>query len=179
MKKRYLLIAAAFVGFFGLWQMVANRNASVAMAQKIIAKDDAGDDVKADLAALQAFTQSHTRASVKLVLNGSYNRAVQQAQQASAGGGGSSSLYQQATAACTSKNPVATASCITNYVQTHAAPGQQPRPVQLPDQSKYQYVLNSPAWTFDAAGLAFLAAAVLLALALYFGIVNRSRKTRY
>lgn len=175
MKKRYLLIAAVLVGGFGLWQMVSSRNQAVAMAQKIIAKDDAGDNVTSDLADLKSFVDGHTRASVTFVLNGSYNRAVQQAQQTAAGGSGNASVYQAATAACTSKNPVATASCITNYVQSHATPGQQPQPVQLPDKSKYHYVLNAPAWTFDTAGIALLAAVVLAVLAGYLALFGAKR----
>jgi hypothetical protein len=179
MKKRYLLIVAVLAAGAGVAMIAVSRGQAVSMAQAIIAKDKAGDDTKADIEALTSFVSTHTRASVGFTLDGSYGRAVAAAQQQAAGSGGSSAVYQAAQQACTSRNPVTTANCITQYVQSHTAPGQQPKPVVLPDKSIYSYQLESPAWTFDVAGLLLLGSAVLLAVTGYLAIIAAVSRPQY
>jgi hypothetical protein len=175
MKKRYLLIAALILTGIGLSMLASYRSQAVQAAQSIISKDAVGDDTTADIKALTDYVHGHTRASVSFTLDGSYNRAVAAAQQTAAGGSGNASAYSTATAACTQRDPVKTANCITAYIQTHTAPGAQPSAVAMPDKSKYTYNLNAPGWAPDAAGLSLLAAAILLVLTLYLGFMRLGR----
>jgi hypothetical protein len=161
MKKRYLIIVAIFATIAGLISLGITHQQAVAMVQQIISKDKVGDNTTADIAVLTDFVHSHTRASVSFVLEGSYQRAATAAQQA-ATPQANSSVYAAAQAACTVRNPVTTANCIMSYIQAHSAPGAQPKPVALPDQTTFTYQLNAPAWAPDVAGLSFLAALLCL-----------------
>ncbi len=175
MKKRYLIILAVLAALAGLVGIGLNRQHVVSAAQSLIAKDKVGDDTTADLKALGDFVHNHTRASVTFSLDGSYQRAVQAAEQAAVPTS-NSAVYNAALKNCQVKNPVATAQCIQNYVQSHAAPGAQPKPVTLPDHNAFVYHLNSPAWAPDLVGLSFLAVVICLALTAWLGIFGRSLK---
>lgn len=178
MKKRYLIIAAAIATLIGLVELGVTRNQAISQAQSIIAKDKVGDDTKADLTKLTDYIHNHTRTSVTFTLEGSYQRAAQAAQQAAIPQA-NSNVYAAAQAACNSKNPVAMATCIQTYVQTHAPAGAQPHPVALPDVNAYTYHLNSPAWAPDVVGISFLVALIGLVTAAWLAIVARISRPSY
>lgn len=166
MKKRYLILVAILSVTTGLVSLGLSRQHVVKLAQGIVAKDKVGDDIAADMKAINDYVHNHTRASVAFSLDGSYQRAAQAAEQA-AMPTSNPAVYSAAQKVCQVKNPVATAQCIENYVQTHAAPGSSPKPVVLPDHNAYVYNLNSPGWAPDLAGLSFLAAILCLTLTLW------------
>jgi hypothetical protein len=173
MKKRYLLMLAVLGVITGLVGLGMNRQNVVESAQSIIAKDKVGDDIAADMKALNDYVHSHTRASVNFTLEGSYQRAVEAAQQA-AQPTANTAVYNAAIKNCQVKDAVATAKCMEKYIQTHATPGTSPKPVVLPDRNSFVYQLNSPGWAPDLAGLSFLTVALCLALVFWLGMFKRS-----
>lgn len=156
----------------GLVGLGINRQHVVNAAQSLIAKDKVGDDIAGDMKSLNDYVHSHTRASVTFSLGGSYQRAVQAAEQA-AQPTANSAVYNAAIKACQVKNPVTTANCIESYVQNHAAPGTSPKPAVLPDYNSFSYHLNSPSWAPDLPGLSFLVAVLCLVLVFWLGLFRR------
>jgi hypothetical protein len=108
-------------------------------------------------------------ASVSYELAGSYQRAVLRAQE-SAQPDVNSALYQQATAACPTKDPVAQAKCIQSYVS--AQPAAQVKAASLPSEAVYKRQITSPGWAPDLAGLSLLTAGTLLVLVLWLWLVD-------
>lgn len=172
MKKRYLIIIAVLATIAGLIGLGMNHQRVVDSATSIIAKDKVGDNIAADMKNLNDYVHSHTRASVTFTLDGSYHRAVEAAKQAAVPTA-NSAVYNTALKTCQTANPVATAHCIENYVQAHAAPGTSPKPVVMPDHNTFVYHLNSPAWAPDLAGISFLVVIICLALTLWLSLFKR------
>lgn len=173
MKKRYLVIFALLATFAGVIELGITRQHAVKAAQSIISQDNAGTDVQSDIASLTDYVHSHMRTSLTFGLGGSYQRAAQAAEAAQAPKA-DASVYPAALAACQVRNPVATAQCIQNYVQTHAAPGVQPVPAKLPDPNAFVYHLDAPSWSPDVAGLCFLAALLGIVTAAWLSLFGSS-----
>ncbi len=171
MKKRYLIIIAVLALITGLIGLGLNHQNVISSARSIIAKDQAGDDITADLNKLSNYVHSHSRASVTFSLEGSYKRAILAAEQASIPTA-NPAVYAAAQKACQVSDAVKTARCMEAYVQSNSTPGTQPKPPVLPDHSAYVYRLNAPAWAPDLAGVSFLIALISLALAIWLGIMK-------
>ncbi len=173
MKKRYFLIAAVILASFGAWRIYVNNQTSVGKVKEILTADQAGTDVSLQTASLNTYVLGHMGSSVKYELTGSYDRAVKAAQDG-AQPDVSGALYQEATTACATKDPVAQAACIQNYVS--ARPAATTAPVKLPDRNSYQHQLTAPGWTPDVAGGSLLAAATLVLLTGWFAVVEKLAK---
>ncbi|HVE80936.1 MAG TPA: hypothetical protein VNA68_02235 [Candidatus Dormibacteraeota bacterium] len=166
-SKRNILIIAALAMAFGIIQIAAGKSYVNQQAAKIVAKDAAGQDVGADLVALQLYTNAHMLSGTQIFLKDSYNRAVEAAK-ATAQPSSSSQLYGEAQRACAvHKDSIAQAKCVSDYINSRARPGANPQPAVMPDQAAYTKVLTSPIWTPDLAGLSILAAVVVLAIGIY------------
>ncbi|MFI5240646.1 MAG: hypothetical protein ACHQUB_02970 [Candidatus Saccharimonadia bacterium] len=178
MKIRYLLLILIIAIITGLIGLGISQQYVVNSAQHIIALDKVGSPTEAEIAVLTAYVHTHTRASVTFSLDGSYQRAVQAAELASQPQA-NASVYPIALSICQVKNPVTTAQCIQNYVQTHAPAGSNPQPVVLPDHNTFVYSIDSPAWAPDLAGISFLVAFVSFVLAIWFRLVGRKSSSIY
>jgi hypothetical protein len=170
-KKRYLLIAAIGAFAIGMIQITVNQNQVKARAQDIVEKDEAGHDVKADVAALQVFVDSHMQTSTTFVLKGSYNRAVSVAR-AAADSSTNGNIYSQAQVACGSRSDSVTqAKCVSRYVANNSTPGANPQPIIMPQANDFTKSFNGPTWTLDAAGISFLLGIGALAVAAYLFVL--------
>jgi len=139
--------------------LVKNRQYAANTAKTIVVKDQAGTDVESDMIKLKAYATNHMKVNVMFTLKGSYGRAVTAAQ-AQAKASSSSAVYTAAQASCDKRgvDSIRQSQCVAAYIAAH---GGTTAPVSLPDVTKYTYHFSGPAWTFDAPGLLFVAAALL------------------
>jgi len=171
MKKRYgaiIFLVAMAVALAGCYLLINNRQAAVTQAKAIVTKDQAGTDITTDQIKLKAFAASHMKVNVVYVLQGSYDRAVAEAK---AKANSSNAMYAAAQASCDKRgvDSIRQSQCVAAYI---AANGQVTTDVKLPNVADYTYQIAGPAWTFDAAGLAFVVAAILAVTAI-IGLVHR------
>ncbi len=178
MKKRYLIIITIISIIAGLVALGLNHQYVKTLAQSIILKDKSGEGTSTDITKLSDYVHSHTRSGVSFSLEGSYARAVQAAEQAAIPTA-NSAVYNAALASCQVKDPVKTAHCIEAYVQSHAAPGTDAKPVILPDHGAYVYQLNAPGWAPDVAGICFLVAVISIVLTFWALIVRPSKSHKF
>lgn len=160
MKKRYgllLFIAAMCVLLFGCMVLVDNRQEAANQAKQIVTKDQLGTNVETDLIKLKVYAASHMKVNVKLVLAGSYDRAVAAAKAEAAK---SNAGYATAQAACDKKgvDSIRQSQCVAAYLAANPTPMAAPK---MPNVANYTYQYVGPAWSFDAAGLVLLAGMVL------------------
>lgn len=172
MKKRYgllLFIAAMGLMLFGAMLLVDNRQAAADQAKQIILQDQAGTNVDTELIKLRVFTASHMKVNVKLVLTGSYNRAVAAAKAQSSS---SSAMYAAAQASCDKRgvDSIRQSQCVAAYI---AANGSSAPEVKLPDVAKYTYHYIGPSWSFDMAGIVLITGFVLAIFAT-FSVIHRA-----
>lgn len=172
MKKRYgllLFITAICVFVFGCMLLVDNRQEAANQAKQIITKDQLGTGVDTDLLKLKVYAASHMKVNVQFVLTGSYDRAVTAAKAEAAK---SNAGYATAQAACDKKgvDSIRQSQCVAAYLAAHPAPVATPK---LPDIANYSYHYIGPSWSFDLAGIALLAGAIL-ALVAVASVVHRA-----
>lgn len=178
MKARILLPISLGLAFIGVLVVAENRNDAIEQVNSIVAKDRASTDVKKDIEALKEFSSAHMGTSVKVYLAGSYDRAVA-ASKATTDTATSTRIYAEAHSSCGSlKDSISQSKCISNYLSQNAAPSPNPRPTEMPDQSKYITVTESPAWSPDLAGAFLLGAAVAGALGLIKLLFTPKRRRR-
>ena len=172
MKIRYIISISLIAMAFGFFQLLGNQRYSTELAKQIILKDKAGEDVRGDITNLTEYVHAHMRASVKFELVGSYQRAVAEAEAAAPPINGD--IYSRAQAACGGRSGSDVQSrCVTAYVAANSKPGANLKPTDLPDPTKYSYILNSPAWAPDMAGLSLLGAAAGIALSIWLVFTRR------
>ncbi len=170
MKKRYLLAIALVAFLAAIIQIAANQAEARDQVASIIKKDEAGEDVSADIQKLKQYTESHMQTSTNLTLTGSYTRALA-AERAKNQTGSNGDVYAKAQAACVKRSDSVTqAKCVSNYVAANSTPGANPQPVNMPNQADYTKNFESPNWTSDAAGLTLLAGICALVMAVYVGL---------
>jgi hypothetical protein len=161
MSKRILFILAAVIlAAAGLYYRSASARSARSQAEAIVAADAAGTDTAPGLASLKTYVASHMGASVKVTLQGSYDRAVA-ASQAASPAPSNSQVYLDAQKACAnSGNSVAQARCNEAYISSRLIPmTPTPTPVPAPVLANFQHDLKSPLWTPDLTGALLLGAA--------------------
>jgi hypothetical protein len=169
MSKRISFVLVAFVlAAVGFYFRAQNSSTAHKTVTEIQNTDTAGGTVGTQLTDLKNYTKSHVGASVKFTLNGSYNRALAQAQAATAAqSSASSALYAAAQRACSGHtDSITQANCNTAYIQAHET-AVNLAPIPTPKLTDYQYSFNSPFWAPDLAGAFFLGAAVALVFSLF------------
>ncbi|MDF2461342.1 MAG: hypothetical protein K0S68_745 [Candidatus Saccharibacteria bacterium] len=176
MKRIFFVLAAAALGFAGLYFRGQNATEAERRADAIVEQDLAGQDPTASIDALKTFVQSHMGASVDFTLTAAYDRDLK-AHQAATASADQSQLYTQAQQACSAqRNSIAQAQCVTNYVQARmAAATPAPSPLPEPKLAKYRYDLKAPLWSSDLPG-ALLLGAVISALFAIAGLFTRRKR---
>lgn len=179
MKARILLPISIGLAFIGVLILSEYRNEALKLASSIEAKDRASVDVSKDIQELKGFSAQHMGTSVRVYLGGSYDRAIA-ATKSTSDPATSARIYSEAQASCASlRDSISQSKCISDYLARNAAPAPNPKPAQMPDQSKYIFVSESPVWSPDLTGAFLLGAAVAGALGiikLFF--IPRRRKRR-
>jgi hypothetical protein len=176
MKRIFFVLAAAALGFAGLYFRGQNAAEANRRADAIVEMDLAGQDPAASIEALKTYVASHMGASVDFTLTTAYDRDLK-AYQAATASADQSQLYTQAQQACSAqRDSVAQARCVTQYVQARmAAATPAPSPPPEPKLAKYRYDLNSPLWSADLPG-ALLLGAVIAALFAVAGLFTRRKR---
>ena len=178
MKARLLLPLSIGLAFIGVLVVAEYRNQAVEQSNSIEAKDRASIDVTKDIEQLKLYSSEHMATSVKIYLGGSYDRAVA-ATKATSDPATSARIYAEAQASCASlKDSISQSKCISDYLAKNAAPAPNPKPAEMPVQSKYVIVTSSPTWSPDLAGAFLLGAAVAGALGLIKLLVPQKRRRR-
>lgn len=180
MRARILLPISLGLAFIGVLIVSQYRNEAVDLSESIEAKDRASVDVTKDIEELKNYSSQHMGTSVKVYLAGSYDRAVA-ATKSTADPSASARVYAEAQSACSSlKDSISQSKCISEYLSKNAVPAPNPKPAEMPDQSKYITVTKSPAWSPDLAGAFLLGAAVAGALGIIklLFIPNKGRRRR-
>lgn len=178
MRARILLPLSLGLAFIGVLVVSEYRNQAVEQATSIEAKDRASVDVAKDIEGLKEYSSQHMGTSVRIYLGGSYDRAVA-ATKATSDPATSARIYAEAQASCASlKDSVSQSKCISDYLAKNAAPAPNPKPVQMPEQSKFIVVTSSPTWSPDLAGAFLLGAAVAGALGLIKLLFSPKRRRR-
>jgi hypothetical protein len=132
----------------------------------VYAADKNDTDVRAPLAALQAYVTTHMNTSLSSgttvyppsQLKYTYDRLVQA--RGSAASDANSRVYSEAQAYCEAQNSHDFSGrnrvpCIEQYVQSHSTPATAPIPDAL-----YKFAFVSPRWSPDLAGWSLLAAII-------------------
>ena len=176
MKRIFFVLAAAALGFAGLYFRGQSSAEAGRRADAIVEQDLAGQNPASAIEALKAYIAAHMGASVDFTLTGAYDRdlATYNAAKASTD---QSQLYVEAQKACSGRSDSITqARCVTNYVQSRLATA-TPAPSIPPEPklSKYRYNLRAPLWSPDLPGALFLGA-VLSALFAVGGLFVRRRR---
>jgi len=172
MKKRYglvLFIAAMSLALLASVLLVRNRQEAANQARQIVASDMAGTNVETDVIKLRVFAAAHMKVNVTFTLMGSYNRAVAEAKSKSNGSG---ATYAAAQASCDRRgvDSIRQSQCVAAYIAANGGPAPE---VKLPEIAKYAYQYIGPAWSFDLAGLLFIAS-LLLGIVAVGGLVHRA-----
>lgn len=172
MKKRHgllLFIVAIGLALFASILVVQNRQSAADQARQIVVRDQAGKNVETDLIKLRVYAASHMKVNVKLVLKGSYDRAMAAAK---AKANTSNATYAAAQASCDKKgvDSIRQSQCVAAYIA--AQPNAAPK-AKLPDAANYTQQFIGPAWSFDVAGLLLIASVLLGAFAVA-SIVHRA-----
>jgi hypothetical protein len=176
MKRIFFVLAAAALGFAGLYFRGQNATEANRRADAIVEQDLAGQDPTASIAALKAYVQTHTGASVDFTLTGAYDRDLK-AYQSAKSSTDQSQVYIEAQKACGGqRDSITQAKCVTQYVQARmAAATPAPSPPPEPKLAKYRYDLNAPLWASDLPG-ALLLGAVIAALFAVAGLFTRRKR---
>lgn len=167
MKARYFVALALMFGVVTILGMRYNNITAYEMQAEIMSRDAAGEDVSGELTELEEFVSTHMNASgpsgMRLMLQGSYTRAVEEAQ-AEAENQVDASIYDEAVAECDREGQLTTdnAECVQNYLSQHIT---EHETAELPQQKQFSYHYYSPLWTPDIAGLSAIAAIVSLLVA--------------
>ncbi len=163
MTKWIFLAIAGLLAGAGLLVQYQNGQAARSKAASIEAADQQGLNTKTELDSLRRYVAGHMGASVKVTLEGSYERAQAAAQKAAADTQAAiAKVYVDAQLACVGqKNPVLQAKCNQDYVAAHPAPATSS--VLAPQLADYQYDLRSPLWAPDLAGWLLLGSLSALA----------------
>lgn len=180
LKLRYIALAGVLLlGASAFMGELSHREARK-QAKAIVAADVAATDTTVLQEKLADYTKSHMQASVSLVLDGSYKRALAAAQAAGAGSAATPALYQQAQAACSQGrvDSVRQAECVSNYVAARATPGKSPQAVAMPTKAQYTKTFMSPLWTPDPTGFAAALGWLALAGSIALGLGKRLFPTR-
>jgi hypothetical protein len=176
MKVRNLFIAGVACALLAVIFLRINAGKAISMRADILRKDQAAQDVTADIEALRQFVFKHMNSSVRFELTDGYNRAVAAAQTQGLAAG--SQLYAEAQASCDRQgvSSVDQARCVQSYLESRLQPGQSSVPI--PQRSTYTYAFVSPSWTPDIAGFLLLVAfgCGLAALVLYVWGLFRNRE---
>ncbi|TAK89166.1 hypothetical protein EPO04_03645 [Patescibacteria group bacterium] len=158
MKARYFFIASAVALVVAVNFLIQYQRSINATARQVKADDVAAAPTDTSMLALQKRVESHMGTSVAIVLEGSYQRAVDAAQ-AAASPQANASVYAQAQAACAkSGDSIKQSKCVTNYVNSHSAPAANPQPMVMPDKAAYTKSFHGSSWTMDGTGIALLVA---------------------
>lgn len=171
MKARYFVALALMFGVATILGMRYNNITAYEMQAEVMSRDVAGEDVTQELEELEEFVSTHMNASgpngMRLVLQGSYTRAVEEAQ-AETEDQVDASVYDEAVAECDREGQLTTdnAECVQNYLSQHIT---EHETAELPQQKQFSYHFYSPLWTPDIAGLSAVAAvsSLLIASVLY------------
>ena len=178
MKARILLPISIGLAFIGVLVVAEYRNEATELASSIEAKDRASVDVSKDLEELKNYSSQHMGTSVRVYLGGSYDSAVD-ATKSTSDPTTSARIYAEAQASCGSlKDSISQSKCISEYLSKNAVPAPNPKPAQMPDQSKYIVVTKSPVWSPDLAGAFLLGAAVAGALGIIKLLFKPKRRRR-
>lgn len=168
-KPTYLLISSLALLTLGVVLYRENAMQSIKQVASIVALDEQGKPVDAPISKLKLHTKAHMNAHIAFKLQGSYSRAYAAAQaaalqQTKAG----AQVYSDAQANCSARvDSIQLSNCVTNYINTHAVPGQTEPPAIQIDKTKYTYSLQSPQWSWDLAGISIaLGISLLFAYAL-------------
>lgn len=174
MKARYYFILAVVAVALSGWLVSAHQRKANDMVAAILAKDATVTTTESDQVALRTYVERHMGVSAKVYLNSSYDRAIAAAS-ATASPVAGSQVYAQAQAACASRaDSIRQASCVTNYVNSHAQSSTNPQtPPAVPDKSQFTKSYTAPGWTPDSAGLVLLVAMVAAAAGLYRALMRR------
>lgn len=161
MKARYFVALSVLLFGVAILGLRHNNIEAYNMRDKIIEKDNSGENVEKDLQELQEYVFSRMNASgpggMRIFLEGTYNRktakAEIEAEQATDG-----SVYDAAAEACDREGvtTVENAECVQNYVEQRSNTSDEQ--VDTPDKRQFTYVLHSPIWTTDLPGIALLLA---------------------
>jgi hypothetical protein len=174
MKRIFFVLAAAALGFAGLYYRGLNGKEAQHRADVIVDQDVAGTaDLSPSINSLKAYVQAHMGASVNFTLTGAYDRALAQYQAQAQPS--QSQIYADAQKACAGKSDSVTqAKCNAQYLQTHLSTAPTPTPQPEPRVSAFTYNLRAPIWTPDLPGALLLGAVVALLFSLG-GLMRRRR----
>jgi hypothetical protein len=166
MKRILFVLAAAALGFAGLYYRGLNAKEAQTRADAVVEQDLAGQDTAPSVASLKDYVKTHTGASSNFTLTGAYDRDMA-AYKAASGGQNQNQIYADAQKACAGKSDSITqAKCNAEYLQNHLSTAPTPSAQPEPQINKYVYNLRSPLWTPDLPGALLLGAV----LALLFGL---------
>lgn len=158
MKARYFFAGSfialvAAVGFLIYYQRTAN-----GMAQQVEQADVTATslaDTAGAYTAAERYAQSHMGVSISLEMMGEYGRQLDQAQ-AGSGSRMNPQVYAAAQAACAKGDSVTQSKCISTYISSNSAPGTNPQPVVMPNQSDFVKAYHGASWTLDGTGVSLV-----------------------
>jgi len=152
MTKRILVIVGLLLLGAGGWLAILNHNEAQTQVAAIIAKDNSGQGVEAELSALKSYAATHTNGSSSVTLTAALQRAQAQARAQSDSSASSSQLYSAAQQACSGHtDSITQARCVQDYVSKRLVAAPAPSQVAAPKASDFVFAYGSPIWTPDAA----------------------------
>jgi hypothetical protein len=171
-KRIFFILAAAALGFAGLYFQSVNAKEAAARETKVVNQDLAATDTTAAIADLTDYVKLHMGTSVEFTLKGSYDRAMAAAK-ASVAPDNSSQVYADAQRACSGKSDsIVQARCNQAYISAHLVTTPAPSPLPEPVLANYQHKITAPTWTPDLPGALLLGALI----ALLFGLAGLFRR---
>ena len=175
MKRIFFILAAAALGFAGLYFQSANARQAATLEATVTNQDLAGTDPTAAIASLTSFVKIHMGTSVDFTLTGAYDRAMAAAK-ASAAPDNTSQVYADAQRACSGKNDsIVQARCNQAYISAHLSTAPAPAPLPEPVLAGYQHKITAPVWTPDLPGALLLGALIALLFG-FAGLIGRRRR---
>ena len=176
MTKRILAIVGILLLGAGGWMAFSNHQEAQTQAEAIVAKDNTGQAVDADLSILKAYARTHTNGGVTVTLNAAFQRAQALAQAPSNAAASNAKLYNEAQQACSGRtDSITQARCVQDYVSQRLIAAPAPSQVAAPKASDFVFAYRSPLWTPDAAGSSLLGGVAAL---LMVGFMTFRQKQR-
>lgn len=178
MTKQILVIVGILLLGAGGWLATSNHKEAQTQANAIVAKDNSGQAVDADLSILKTYAATHTNGGIKVTLSASFQRAQAQALAQSEAAASSTKLYSEAQQACSGRTDSITQSrCVQDYVSKRLVAAPAPSQVAAPKASDFVFAYGSPLWTPDAAGSCLLGGVAAL-LMVWFLRAKRNLNAR-
>lgn len=172
--NKLIFVASALLLAVGFGARYQNSTTLRSLVEVVIAMDSSGKDTASPLKSARDYAAGHMSAPIRIILQASYERAVEKAKAAVTPPVNNAEVYAQAQRVCGTKtDSVTQARCNQNYIASRLAPAETPSPAELPKISDYTYDLKPPLWTSDVAGVSFVLSAVLLFAGLAKTLVRR------